>query len=140
MSRKSIQFTLKAKILASVFILMIATVIAYSVRISDVRLPSGKKPTLLYRDGGFGNGDGVLAWKGPCEIDSYKKFVLTEKLEKLDEPTTLLLGGKISKHDVPDPQWNEPENPELRYYKRFERRFVRCSYDKGQIFYYERSW
>lgn len=140
MSRERIQFNLRKKISALFFVLMIAAIITYSVRLSDVRLPSGKRPTLLYQDGAFWNGDGVLAWKGPCDINSYKKFVLNEKLDKLDNPTTLLLGGKISEHDVPDPQWNEPENPELRYYKRFERRFVRCSYDKDKIFYYERSW
>lgn len=140
MIRKKIQFTSRTKLFALAFVLIMAAVIAISVRVSDVRLPSGKRPTLLYREGGFGNGDGLLAWEGPCDIDSYKKFVLKEKLEKLDKPTTLQLGVKPSEYDVPDPKWNEPENPELRYYRKFDRRFVRCSYDKGRIFYYERSW
>jgi hypothetical protein len=100
------------------------------------RLPKTSKVVSVYRTGGFGNGDYRYALKVKLSREDFLEFVGSEGLsDRVLDPTSVI-GYEPSTKDVPGTEiwiWDEPRNPELKFYNKNQRSFVRATFNKGMM-------
>ena len=106
-------------------------------------LPSGTQVVKIYRGGGGGNGDFVYALKAKISLPDYLSFVKGKGLVDDSLDPTSVIGYEPSGGDLPVDKregWDEPYRPEVKYYKRHKRHFIRASYNNGIMYYFSRGW
>ena len=104
--------------------------------------PRNGEILFVYSDGAVGNGDYVFAQKGKATKEEFLKFVKKLGLSNSKQNEFEVIGFIPAQSDVPAKfkDWDEPKNPETKFYKMAGKSFVRCVYHNGVVYYYSRGW
>lgn len=106
-------------------------------------LPKEAEILKLYKTGGIGNGDFTYALKSRMPLESYLKYVRSIGLTDSDRDPTSVIGFNVAQNDVPEDIkdiWDEPVNPDKKFYAMHKRDFIRATYSNGCMYYYSRGW
>jgi hypothetical protein len=106
-------------------------------------LPDSSKVIGVYRQGGWGNGDYVYALKVSLSESSFRDFAKLHSMSEDEIDPTTVIGFNPSPKDIGftnDLVWDEPKNPQIKYYKKLHRSFVRAVFNNGVMHFYSRGW
>lgn len=105
-------------------------------------LPESSEILESYSSGGGGNGDGIYAAKIEMSEEIFGGYVKGMDILALLEYPKPDIGTMVSPSDVPASEswWSEPIESESRYYRKFDRSFIRITFDNGICYFYSRRW
>lgn len=120
----------------------IAVLMTISKESDASKMPKKARIIFKHTTGGFGNGDYSFALKAETSLSEFEGFMRKLGFSSKVRDEFEVIGYTPSKSDVPVEfyEWDEPEVPELKYYREHERSFERYSFNNGFAYYYSRGW
>jgi hypothetical protein len=106
-------------------------------------LPSDAKVVGVYSSFPKGNGDYIYAFKASIDRVKFIEFCKKSGLSSDPVDPYRVIGYNRSADDIDarlDWEWDEPDQPQLKFFVFRERHFIRAVFHGGYIYYYSRGW